>query len=294
MSRFVQGAASVLCWSAGMSWIVEIDGSRRRGQAISTVTGAGAAGAVVGPLAGALAGAVGLTLAFSCLAALVVPLIEVAGATPAGDVQAGASRHYVFHEKRRSRHKILIALWLVALPSISLAALSVVGPLQLHQTGWGAGGIAASYLTAAVVGVVGRPIVGRYSDRRGRLAPIFMILLVCLPVMLLIAWIRARFMLAGLFATAVLFYGELWGPSMALLADEWEEIGGTQVLGFALMYLITAPVGVIGSFGGGALAAGAGDRTVLLCIAALSLGSVFVIRRLLRRQINEPRQSVLA
>jgi predicted MFS family arabinose efflux permease len=289
-SRFAQGAASVLCWSAGMAWIVETGTRDRRGRNISTVTGAGAAGALVGPIFGALASGVGRPAAFIGLALLVLPLIFVAAGSPGpAPTTQNPSRTGSKHPSPWSS-KTLPALWIVALPSMSLGALSVIGPLRLHQAGWGSAGIAATYLAAALAGIIARPLVGRYSDRRGRLRPILCILICACPVTIAIPYVGQSTLEAGLVSTAVLLFGTLWGPSMALLSDEWDAVGVKQLLGFALMYLVTAPAGVIGSIGAGALDQAVGDTAVMAGLVAILLISGIGIRRVLPRPQDTPQR----
>ena len=60
-------------------------------------------------------------------------------------------------------------LWLNTLPALFFGVLDVLVPLRLDDAGYGAIAIAAVFVTAGLVEVVVNPIVGRVSDRRGRL-----------------------------------------------------------------------------------------------------------------------------
>ena len=53
-----------------------------------------------------------------------------------------------------------------------LALIAVVAPLRLDELGWGAVGISAAFLVSAGIEAALSPVIGRWSDRDGRLAPV--------------------------------------------------------------------------------------------------------------------------
>ena len=58
------------------------------------------------------------------------------------------------------------------LPAMLFGLLIVLTPLALDDAGWGTFAIAAVFFAAGLVEVVLNPLLGRYSDRAGRLLPI--------------------------------------------------------------------------------------------------------------------------
>ena len=63
-------------------------------------------------------------------------------------------------------------LWLNALPALFFGVLDVLAPLALDAGGYGAIAIGAVFLVAGLIETALNPLLGRLSDRRGRLLPI--------------------------------------------------------------------------------------------------------------------------
>ena len=59
-------------------------------------------------------------------------------------------------------------MWLVTLPAIASGMINVLGPLRMHRLGASAAAIGAAFLVAAAIEAVISPVIGRWSDRRGR------------------------------------------------------------------------------------------------------------------------------
>jgi MFS family permease len=271
VTRFLQGAAGALCWASGISWLVNVAPRQRRGEMIGIFSGASAGGAVLGPAVGGAAALIGRAEAFAAVAGFALLLAIVAARLPR---PAGSERQSlaVVSKAHGSRH-LLSGQWLVALPGLLLGTIGVLAPLRMHRLGWGPVGIAATFLTAAAIGVLARPLIGRWADRRGRVGAIRLLLLACVAVTLAIPSVASPWLLAVFVVSAVGTYGLLWGPAMALVSDAYEEEGVTQALGFALMNL-TAGVGVVvGSAAGGEVAHLAGDVTAYAVVAAVCLAT---------------------
>jgi predicted MFS family arabinose efflux permease len=133
---------------------------------------------------------------------------------------------------------------MVGLPGFLLGTVGVLGPLRLSRLGFGSAGIAATFLVAAAVGVLGRPPVGRWADCRGAAAATRILLLAAIPVTLAIPALENRWALSCFVVAAVGLYGLLWPAVMAHLSAEYEERGVPQAQGFALMNL-SAGVGIV-------------------------------------------------
>ena len=67
--------------------------------------------------------------------------------------------------------RFLGGLWLNMLPAMLFGLLIVLTPLALDDAGWGTFAIAAVFFAAGLVEVVLNPVLGRFSDRVGRLLP---------------------------------------------------------------------------------------------------------------------------
>ena len=276
-TRFLQGAAGALCWASGIAWLVDVTPRQRRGEIIGVFSGASAAGAMLGPVVGGVGALVGRGEAFGGVAMCAL-LLAIAAARLPRPARVAQQSLAVLRTAHRSG-RLLSGQWLVALPGLLLGTIGVLAPLRLHRLGWGPVGIAGTYLVAAAIGVLARPVIGRWADRRGRRSAIRILLLACIVVTLAIPSVGNPWLLAVFVVAALISYGVLWGPAMAFLSHAYEESGVAQVLGFALMNLAAGIGIVIGSSAGGEIAHLAGDTTsyaltaaaCLVTIAALSL-----------------------
>jgi MFS family permease len=166
----------------------------------------------------------------------------------------------------------------MVLPSLLFGVLAVLVPLRFDDAGWGAVAIGAVFLVAACFEVVVAPVIGRLSDRVGRLAPLRAALVASIGVSLVLAWAESPALLAPLVLVAGLAYGAFWAPAMALLADGAERFGLAQGLAFGLMNLAWAAGNVLGPAAGGSIADAAGDALPFLLSACLCGTTALLLR----------------
>jgi MFS family permease len=267
--RLVQGAAGAACWASGLAWLVDAAPRERRGALIGLFVSAGAAGQIIGPAVGALAQVEGRLGVFIGLAGL-ASLLAVLGARHPGPTarvpfSLGAIR------AAHTSGPVLASQVMVGLPGFLLGTIGVLGPLKLSRLGFGPTGIAATFLVAAAVGVLGRPPIGRWADRHGSASPTRTLLLAAIPVTLAIPVLESRWALSCFVIAAVGIYGLLWPPVMSHLSATYEKRGVAQAQGFALMNL-SAGVGIVlGAAGGSEVAHVAGDGSAYALIAATCL-----------------------
>lgn len=286
-TRFLQGAAGAVCWASGIAWLVEAAPRQRRGEMIGFFAGAGAAGAMLGPVVGGLGALVGRAEAFVGVAVCALLLAIAAARLPRPEDVERQSLAVL--RRAHGSLDLVRGQWLVFLPGLLLGTIGVLAPLRLHRLGWGPLGIAGTYLVAAAIGVLARPFVGRWADRRGRLRAIRLLLLACLAVTLAVPSAGNVWVLSVLVVSALISYGVLWGPAMAYLSQAYEELGIAQVLGFALMNLAAGVGIVVGSAAGGEIAHVAGDLTAYSLTAAACLATIAALS--LRRSLPPRTQS---
>src|SRR5205823_11190786 len=103
--------------------------------------------------------------------------------------------------------RILAGSWFVMLPAILFGTLGVLGPLRLSRLGFGSVAIGATWLTSAALEAVVSPVVGRLSDRRGRLLPIAVGLGCAAIVLAVLPWPRQGWLFAGVVVCAGISFG---------------------------------------------------------------------------------------
>lgn len=286
LTRLVQGIASAFCWTGALAWLVNATSPERRGETIGIAMSAAIVGALLGPVLGAAAVHFGRLEAFSGVAALATALAVLALRTPSpppGERQPLRLMLVALRER-----SVYTGMWLLMLPALLFGTLSVLAPLQLDALGWGALGIAATFAVSALVEAGLSPLIGRWSDRRGRLAPLEFGLAASLIVCLAIPWVDQRLALSAVVVGAGIAFGTFWTPSMALLSDGWESIGVGHALGFALMNFAWAPGNAIGAAVGGGLADAGGDVVAYGVLAGLCLLTIVGVLALRREPLWSP------
>lgn len=265
-ARFVQGVGGALAWTAGISWIAADAGARRRGEAIGGVVSAAVVGIIVGPAIGALASEIGTGITFAAVAA-VGGMVALWSTLVPAPTPVGTKLREVLG---RGRAPLWFAVWLVTLPAILAGCLEVVIPLELDEFGASALVIGAIFTGSAAVEAVLGPLIGRFSDQRGRLVPLRLGLITMTLLVFALAFANSVPTVAIgvtlVFAALQLF----WTPGMALVADICDRLNLDQGITGALTNLAWAGGAAIGSLAAGGLAEAAGRPVaygllVLLC-----------------------------
>jgi MFS family permease len=153
----------------------------------------------------------------------------------------------------------------------------VLVPLRLDDLGAGATAIGAVFLVAAGLEAIVSPVVGRLSDRHGRLLPLAAGLAASAVMAALLPWPNAAWLLGALVIVASPAVGILWAPGMALLSDGAEALGIEQALAFALMNLAWSTGQISGAAGGARLAELTSDRVPYLVLCGIFLATLALL-----------------
>ena len=266
LARFAQGVSSATTWAGALAWVATVTPRERRGQALGTVFGVAVLGFVVGPMFGGVAHLVGIRGSFAgvaLVAALLALVLAPLEPAPLEQRRPGAIA-------RALRDRAFVGgLWLNTLPALFFGVLDVLVPLLLDDAGYGAIAIAAVFVTAGLVEVVVNPLVGRVSDRRGRLLPVRVSLAASIVVACAIAFATQPLVVAALVVAASVSFGGFYTPGMALVADRADRAGLPQGIGFGVTNSAWAAGALMGPAVGGALAQAFGDAVPYLICAAL-------------------------
>jgi len=277
-SRFVQGLSSTTTWAGALAWVTVRAPSTRRGEIIGLVFGFAVAGAVAGPMFGAVAHAIGIRLSFVTVGGAALVMAAVAAASQAGPKESqepGALARAL----RDPRY--LGALWLNALPALLFGIASVLVPLTLARGGFSTLEIGVVFFGAGLIEVVLNPILGRISDRRGRLGLIRLGLAGSSVMSLVFATVGSATAVTVVYVASVIAFGSFYTPGMALGSARATRAGLAQGLAFGTMNSAWAVGALAGPSAGGWIADLSGDSSAWIAVAAIC-GLTLVMTELVR------------
>ena len=269
-----RGGAAI-AWTGALAWLAAEAPPERRGELLGIALGAAVTGALLGPLVGGAARVIGRPLAFVIVATLGVILAACAARMPAPRPMTQQPFRLIASSLRTS--SVISGFWLISLPSLLFGCLIVLGPLSLDGVGVGALGLTVFWVVSAACGAVQSPLLGRWSDRRGRLEPVRAGLVASIAVSLTIPLASDRATLIALVLAASIFYNSFWVPGGALLTEAAEAHGLEHGFSFALFNLAWAPAGAIGAVAGGILADRLGNASSYVLLAAVCAATLLLL-----------------
>jgi MFS family permease len=281
-ARFVQGIASTATWAGALAWISVEAPRERRGEVIGTTFGVAVFGSVLGPVFGGLAELAGVGLSFGLVGLVTLAFAGLAGLARPARPQALAFERLAtaFRDPR-----FVGGLWLSMLPAMLFGVLIVLAPLDLHEAGWSTLAIALVFFVASLTEVVLNPLLGRFSDRVGRLLPIRAALYASTVVAVLLAASSRAVVVAALVVAATLSFGSFFTPGVSLTSHRADAAGLAQGLSYGVMNTAWAFGELAGPTAGGALAQSAGDGAPYLVgavLCALTLATTYRVAGRLR------------
>jgi MFS family permease len=287
VARFAQGLCGAASWAGAFGWLIGAAPRERRGELIGTALAAAVGGALFGPVLGAAADGIGQAPVFGAVAAAGVAMMV--WATRMHAAQPGAATSFRMLLASLGDRRVAAGMWLTTLPSVLFGTVTVLGPLRLDELGAGTALIAAAFLGGAALEASLAPVMGRLSDRRGRLVPSVIGVAGGAITMAILPWPSSTWLLAALIVLAGPAIGILYTPAMAMLSDGAEAFGIAQGFAFALVNLAWGTGQAIGDAGSARLADAAGDHVPYLILAGVSAATLAVLtRELVRRSPARP------
>lgn len=277
-ARFVQGVAGALAWAGALTWLILAAPEARRGSVIGDVLGAAVAGSLLGPAIGAAASKAGTEPVFSGVLALTA--ILAAAALRIREPAIGERQAPREVAEALTSRPVLRATWFVAAPSAMFGVVEVLAPLRINDLGGGAGVVAGAFMIGAALEAVLAPLVGRFSDRVGRLRPYTFGMLVCAAAVLLLPASNAVGLVVVDLVIVSLGAGFCFAPSLAMLSDAADATALHQGFAAGLINVAWASGQVLGGVGGGAGANAASDTLPCVLSAVLLLATVAAARQM--------------
>ena len=129
----------------------------------------------------------------------------------------------------------LVGLWLNMLPALFFGVLDVLAPLALDARGLRCRRDRHRLPRRRLLETGLNPVLGRISDRRGRLLPIQWALAASVVVGDHARVCQGPLLIAGLAVAAAVSFGGFYTPGIALVSDRAEHAGLAQGLAFGVM-----------------------------------------------------------
>ncbi len=266
-ARFVQGVSGAYTWTGALTWLVTAADDDKRGAVIGTALGSAVAGAMLGPAMGALASAIGTAAVFGAVAAVTLVFAFAASRLPDATEPGTARAAEVFRAFRG--RTIVLAASMVAVPSLMFGLEGVLVPLRIDDLGGGAPLIALGFVLGAAFESMLSPLIGRYSDRAGRIRPYIAGMAVCALGVLLIPAAHASGVVAFASVALAVGAGFCFTPATAILTSAAEDVDLHQGFAAALMNMAWAGGQVFGAVAGGAAAEAFGYAVPCIAMSAL-------------------------
>ena len=286
--RVTQGVAASATWAAALPLAARLSSRERRGVEMSVLMMGFSVGVVAGPALGSVGATrdpflyfAGLPLLLAVCAAALLP------GRAAGSAPVSTPRAALFAARPLPRTLVCACVVLMLICAV-LGAIEILLPLEFHRLGWSRGQIGLFFSGWGLAMLVVQPLVGWWSDRRGRREPLRFGLLVaagCVPAMF--AAVGTTWLFPLTLATIVAGSACLV-PTLPLMADALADGGTGAPSGMAFgFYNMAFSLGMtFGPWTGGYLAEMIGPLWAVGLLAVPLLVMAVLLPAVLRTQVD--------
>lgn len=240
--RIAQGVAASATWAATLPLAARLADKNRRGLEMSLVPMAFSLGAIGGPALGGIGEVRDPFVYFSVLPFVLAGLAFFLIPTRGAPAQAEHRAHGNLTLQEFLSPHLMCACLVILVSCAAIGALEVLLPLQLVQIGWSRQDVGLLFVAWGVVALVSQPVIGLWSDRRGRQEPMVIGLFAgagLLPALFLL--VHSGWLLPLGLCVIVALSAAL-APSMPLIADGLSEGQAGKAFG---AYNVAFSIGIV-------------------------------------------------
>lgn len=250
--RFGQGIAASATWAAALPLAARIATKERRGVEMSIVTMAFSIGVIAGPALGSLGQVRDPFLYFAwlpfALAVCIFILVPVRSELPARPPHIPHSASPISLRDGLQR-KLVCACLVILVTCATIGAIEVLLPLQFAHMGWSRQEIGLFFSGWGLAMFFIQPVIGWWSDRRGRQEPIRFGLLTTAGLVPTLFYALDSVWLLPLAVATIIALSAALVPTLPLMVDNLTEGQSGRAFGF---YNMAFSLGIVfGPWAGG-------------------------------------------
>lgn len=258
--RVAQGVAASATWAATLPLAARLADTKRRGLEMSLVPMAFSLGAIAGPALGSFGQArepfvyfavlpfVLAVVAFFCIPTrLATEAVEqTSPASPASLASLASPDNPdnlgTWPSPTLFSPSLVCACGVILVSCAAIGAIEVLLPLQLVEIGWSRQEIGLLFAAWGAAALIFQPIIGAWSDYRGRQEPMVIGLSAAAVLLPSLFWLLDSLWLFPLVLGIIIALSAALAPSMPLIADSLDNDQAGKAFGF---YNVAFSIGIV-------------------------------------------------
>ena len=254
--RVTQGMAASATWAAALPLAARLATTRRRGVEMSVLMMAFSIGVIVGPALGSLGQVrdpflyfAGVPLGLALCAFALLPRSATPATRMVQPVQVVPAAAAPSPFRDRFRPELVCACCVILVTCAALGAIEILLPLQFSRLGWSRRYIGLFFSGWGLAMLIIQPLIGWWSDRRGRREPIQFGLLAATVFTPSLFYALDSVWLFPLALATIIALSAALVPTLPLMVDHLTEGQSGKAFGF---YNMAFSLGIVlGPWSGG-------------------------------------------